>query len=153
MNASKEKDDQITFRPLTTADIDAMIEVDEKIVQRTRSSLFREKLEEQISKYGDESMGAFKGNRLIGYILAETKVYIYGSDDLSAWITLLGVDPDYQDHGIGTTLTRRMIEYFIQKGVKKIRTIAYWSWGDLVEFFNSVGFKLSDYLTLELNIG
>ncbi|MFW9777297.1 MAG: GNAT family N-acetyltransferase [Candidatus Heimdallarchaeota archaeon] len=153
MNASKEKNDGITFRPLTTADIDAMIKVDEKIVQRARSSLFREKLEEQISKYGDESMGAFKGNLLIGYILAETKVYIYGSDDLSAWITLLGVDPDYQDRGIGTALTRRMIEYFIQKGVKQIRTIAYWSWGDLVEFFNSVGFKLSDYLTLELNIG
>jgi ribosomal protein S18 acetylase RimI-like enzyme len=153
MNPIKEKDDQITFRPLTTVDIDAMITVDEKIVQRTRSRLFREKLEEQISTYGEESMGAFKGNLLVGYILAETKVYIYGSDDLSAWITLLGVDPEYQDRGIGTTLTRKMIEYFIQKGIKQIRTIAYWSWGDLVEFFSSVGFKLSDYLTLELNIG
>ena len=153
MNPSQEKDDQITYRPLSIADIDAMIRVDEKIVQRTRSELFTEKLKEQISKYGEESMGAFKGDLLIGYILAETKVYIYGSDDLSAWITLLGVDPNYQDRGIGTTLTRKMIEYFIQKGIKQIRTIAYWSWGDLVEFFSSVGFKLSDYLTLELDIG
>lgn len=153
MNPSKEKDDHISFRPLSIADIDAMIRVDEKIVQRTRSELFREKLEEQISKYGEESMGAFQGNLLIGYILAETKVYIYGSDDLSAWITLLGVDPEYQGRGIGTTLSRKMIEYFIQKGIKQIRTIALWSWGDLVEFFSSVGFKLSDYLTLELDIG
>ena len=98
----KKLGSQFEFRPLTISDIDEIIRIDERIVRRTRSPLFRNQLEEQILKYGDESLGAISDGQLVGYLLAETKVYIYGSDDLSAWITMLGIDPDFQDQGVGT---------------------------------------------------
>jgi len=153
MVTMKKIGSQFEFRPLTVSDIDEIIRIDERIVRRTRSPLFRNQLEEQILKYGEESLGAISDGQLVGYILAETKVYIYGSDDLSAWITMLGIDPDFQDQGVGTALASKVIAYFSNKGIRSIRTICAWDWGDLVEFFSSVGFKMSDYLTLELNIG
>ena len=154
MNSNKGLEDNLTFRTLTVADVDMIIEIDERIVLRKRSSLFRDQLHDQLAKHGEESFGALTSEgKLVGYVIAETKVYIYGADDLSAWIIFLGIDPDYQDHGIGTALVKQVITFFSQKGVKVIRTVTAWDWGDLVEFFSSVGFKLSDYLTLELNIG
>ncbi len=153
MVTMKKLGSQFEFRPLTVSDIDEIIRIDERIVRRTRSPLFRNQLEEQILKYGDESLGAISDGQLVGYLLAETKVYIYGSDDLTAWITMLGIDPDFQDQGVGTALASQVIAYFSNKGIRSIRTICAWDWGDLVEFFSSVGFKMSDYLTLELNIG
>lgn len=154
MVLTKELNKQLTFRPLTVNDIDPIVKIDEQIVRRKRSQLFHEQLHDQIEKHGDESFGAFSSDgKLIGYLIAETKVYIYGKDDLSAWIILLGVDPGYQDQGVGTALIKQVISYFTQKGIKTIRTVCAWNWGDLVEFFSSVGFNLSTYLTLELNIG
>ncbi len=154
MVTTKELETHLTFRPLTVEDIDEIIEIDEKIVRRKRTPLFKEQLKEQIVKYGHESLGAVTTEgKIIGYLLAETKVYIYGSDDISAWITLLGIDPEFQDQGVGTSMANEVIKYFAQKKIKTIRTICAWDWGDLVEFFSSVGFNLSDYLTLELNIG
>lgn len=153
MVTMKKLGSQFEFRPLTVSDIDEIIRIDERIVRRKRSPLFRNQLEEQILKYGDESLGAISDGQLVGYLLAETKVYIYGSDDLTAWITMLGIDPDFQDQGVGTALASQVIAYFSNKGIRSIRTICAWDWGDLVEFFSSVGFKMSDYLTLELNIG
>ena len=153
MAKSKKKAAQFTYRPLNISDIDEIIRIDERIVGRKRSPLFRNQLEEQIIKYSEESLGAITPDgKLVGYILAETKVYIYGADDLTAWITLLGIDPDFQDQGVGTSLANQVISYFSQKGITSIRTICAWDWGDLVEFFSSIGFRLSDYLTLELNI-
>lgn len=153
MATKKKQISQFEFRPLTVSDIDEIVQIDERIVRRTRSPLFRKQLEEQILKHGDESLGALYEGKLVGYLLAETIVYIYGSDDLTAWITLLGIDPDFQDQGVGTALASKVSAYFSQKGIRSIRTICAWDWGDLVEFFSSVGFKMSDYLTLELNIG
>ena len=153
MATKKKQISQFEFRPLTVSDIDEIVQIDERIVRRTRSPLFRKQLEEQILKHGDESLGALYQGKLVGYLLAETIVYIYGSDDLTAWITLLGIDPDFQDQGVGTALASKVSAHFSQKGIRSIRTICAWDWGDLVEFFSSVGFKMSDYLTLELNIG
>ena len=154
MVTTKKLEAQLQFRPLSVDDIDEIMRIDELIVRRKRNPLFRSQLKEQIIKHGDESLGVIlQDGTLIGYLLAETKVYIYGTDDLAAWITLLGIDPEFQDQGVGTALANRVISYFSEKGINSIRTICAWDWGDLVEFFSTVGFKLSDYLTLELNIG
>jgi ribosomal protein S18 acetylase RimI-like enzyme len=154
MAPTKELNTELKFRALKVDDIDTIMEIDEKILRRKRSKLFRVQLEEQIMKHGEESFGAVSSDGLlVGYLIAETVVYIYGTDDLSAWIILLGVDPKYQDRGVGTALVKQALSYFSQKGIKTIRTICAWNWGDLVEFFSSVGFNLSTYLTLELNIG
>ena len=152
MNSVKGLITNLQFRPLNVDDVDAIIEIDERIVRRKRSPRFRQQLCSQLAKHGEESFGALTAEgQLLGYVIAETKVYIYGSDDLSAWIILLGIDPDFQDEGIGTALVKQVISFFTEKGVKVIRTVTAWDWGDLVEFFSSVGFKPSDYLTLELS--
>ncbi|MHA2243616.1 MAG: GNAT family N-acetyltransferase [Candidatus Hodarchaeales archaeon] len=154
MTPTKEINPKLTFRPLTVDDVDTIVKIDEKILRRKRSELFHNQLRDQIIKHGEESFGAFTSDEvLVGYLIAETVVYIYGTDDLSAWIILLGVDPNYQDQGVGTALMKQVVNYFTEKGIKTIRTICAWNWGDLVEFFSSVGFNLSTYLTLELDIG
>ncbi|MFX0185625.1 MAG: GNAT family N-acetyltransferase, partial [Candidatus Hodarchaeota archaeon] len=130
MVQNNDLETQLTYRNLTIDDIDTIVSIDKKIVRRKRSKLFREQLQEQIAIHGEESLGAVTPDgKLIGYILAETIVYIYGSDDLSAWIVLLGVDPNYQDKGVGTSLVKKIFSYYSQKGIKVIRTICQWDWG------------------------
>lgn len=153
MNETMEEDSDLTFRPLTEEDIDSMIAIDEMIVQRKRSELFREQFLEQIATHGEEAFGAFVDEEtLAGFVACETKVYIYGYEDLSAWIVFLAVDPNFQGQGIGKALMQKVIDHYTEKGIKVIRTICQWNWGDLVEFFSSVGFKQSSFLTLEMKI-
>ena len=75
MAKSKTLASQFTYRPLNVSDIDEIVRIDERIVRRKRSPLFRKQLEEQIIKHGEESLGALTPDgELVGYILAETKV-------------------------------------------------------------------------------
>ena len=79
MTQTKDFHAQLTYRPLTVDDIDEIIIIDEKIVRRKRSELFQKQLHEQIINHGKESLGAFTAEgKLIGYVIAETIVYIYG---------------------------------------------------------------------------
>ncbi|MHA2320007.1 MAG: hypothetical protein ACXAC6_19910 [Candidatus Hodarchaeales archaeon] len=69
MATKKKQISQFEFRPLTVSDIDEIVQIDERIVRRTRSPLFRKQLEEQIIKHGEESLGALYEGKLVGYLL------------------------------------------------------------------------------------
>ncbi|MCK5342993.1 MAG: hypothetical protein KAR20_06295, partial [Candidatus Heimdallarchaeota archaeon] len=76
MVTTKKLETQLQFRPISVDDIDEIMRIDELIVRRKRNPLFRSQLKEQIIKHGDESLGVIlQDGTLIGYLLAETKVY------------------------------------------------------------------------------
>ena len=85
------------------------------------------------------------------------------------WIDTLGVDPQYQRQGIGTTLFNALIKNFKQtgreksnnikdsnktkiEGVNDVYTLVNWNDWDLVQFYNKMGFKKGDMLNLKLKI-
>ena len=150
MASTKELNTKLTFRPLTVDDIESIIRIDEQILRRKRSQLFQHQLREQIEKHGEESLCAVSSDgKLVGYLIAETKVYIYGTDDLSAWIILLGVDPNYQKKGIGKQLINEYMDHLKEVGVKKITTLIDWNYSRMIHFFSANKFSPSKTINLE----
>jgi predicted N-acetyltransferase YhbS len=96
----------IHIRPMTEADIDAII--------RTFSSSYWRKERAQYERYWAEQQGdqrsvfvAWEGERVVGYV---TLVWLSGYEPFSAAgipeIVDLNVDPPYRQQGIGTRLIR-----------------------------------------------
>jgi ribosomal protein S18 acetylase RimI-like enzyme len=82
--------------------------------------------------------------------LGDASGWEYGIPDTKGYIDTIGVDPDYQRHGVATLLLREMVNHLKKVGVETIFTYVDWRNGDLLRFFDSVGFQLGDMINLQL---
>ena len=78
----------------------------------------------------DTVLSAWDGQRLVGLI------NVLDDSIMTAYIHYLLVDPEYQGHGIGRELTRRVLDRY--KDYLRILLVSY---EDGVAFYESLGFK------------
>ena len=78
----------------------------------------------------DTVLSAWDGQRLVGLI------NVLDDSIMTAYIHYLLVDPEYQGHGIGRELTRRVLDRY--KDYLRILLVSY---EDDVAFYESLGFK------------
>lgn len=97
-------------------------------------------------------VGAELDGRLVGFMLGHLKGGEFGSNDGTAWLEILGVDPDYQGRGICRVLFDYFLNYFQRIGVTKIYTLVEGNNTDLVAFFSALGFQRSSFLGLEREV-
>jgi ribosomal protein S18 acetylase RimI-like enzyme len=95
------------------------------------------------------NLGADLDGKLVGFVLAETALWEFGSGERTGWIKMLGVDPDYQGRGIGHKLGKTLMDHFQRKNVKRVRTLVAWYEGDLISYFKSLGFDILNMIPLE----
>ena len=95
------------------------------------------------------NLGAEIDGKLVGFVLAETRLWEFGRGEKTGWIKVLGVDPEYQARGIGRKLGEAMLTHFRRKKVKKARTLVEWHEGDLISYFRSLGFDILNMVPLE----
>lgn len=75
------------------------------------------------------------------------------SDGKRAWVYHLGVQPKFQRQGIGTALVIRLIDYFGNKGIKKVNLMVLKHKSYLLPFYQKLGFTdKSHVITLERNL-
>jgi ribosomal protein S18 acetylase RimI-like enzyme len=102
-------------------------------------------------QHGDPLMnlGAEIDNKLVGFVIGEVRRWEFGRSEMTGWILILGVDPEYQGMGVGRKLGSTLLEHFRKKNVRKIQTLVEWHDGDLISYFKSLGFSLLQMLPLE----
>jgi len=93
---------------------------------------------------GGFTLGAFDGDRLIGFCLS-VPAMVRGERAFYSHMT--AVDPDYQGHGIGSALKRRQRERSLKRGVSFIK----WTFQpekSLNAYFNleKLGAQIHDYM-------
>ena len=98
------------------------------------------------------NLGAGIDGKLVGFMFGEIRRWEFGRGDMSGWILILGVDPEYQGMGAGRKLGSMLLDHFRKKNVTKIRTLVEWHDGELISFFKSLGFNWLPMLPLEKEI-
>jgi predicted N-acetyltransferase YhbS len=144
--------ENLIIRSLKEADLEALVEIDEKVLGEKRRDYWERKLESLNDKSSPVSLVAEIGGKVVGFILGEVSGWEFGVPENIGWIDTLGVDPAYQMKGLATGLANGLINHLRAIGVKTIYTLVNWNDWDLLQFFHAMGFTRGDLINLELKV-
>lgn len=159
---------ELKIRVLNENDLDAVVEIDRKVLGKKRKEFWKRKIAYS-DIYPRPALVAQIENKVVGFIMGYVSGWEFGVPNSIGWIDTLGVDPQYQRQGIGTTLFKALIKNFKKtgrektnniktsdktkiEGVNDVYTLVNWNDWDLVQFYNKMGFKKGDMLNLKLKI-
>jgi ribosomal protein S18 acetylase RimI-like enzyme len=144
--------ENVKIRTLRRDDLDAMVEIERKVLGQVRKEYWQKKWETIDLKGSQVSFIAEKEGVVVGFILAEMSGWEFGVQDTTAWIDTVGIDPNYQRKGLATALIQEVVKHLRSIGVKTICTLVSWDDWDLLQFFRAKGFTRGDMINLELKI-
>ena len=140
------------IRTLQKSDLDAIVEIDEKVLGENRKNYWERKLELMNHQSTQVSLVAELEGKVVGFILGDIRGWEFGVPETIGWIDTIGVDPVYQKRGLATALAHELIKNLKAFGVKTIYTLVSWNDWDLLQFFHAMGFTRGDLINLELKI-
>ena len=140
------------IRTMVSLDLDRVVEIDIKVLEKPRPEYWEAKLELVEKRSQISALVAEIDDKVIGFIIGGASRWEYGVPENIGWIDTIGVDPDYQRKGIAKTLFREMTKDLKKVGVDTITTFVNRRDPLLLKFFNSLGFQKGDMINLELDI-
>jgi ribosomal protein S18 acetylase RimI-like enzyme len=144
---------RIHTRPLAPGDLDAIAEIDRKILGKYRREYWKKKIEVPSTRYPFCGLVAEIDSKVIGFIVGEVSGWEFGVPDTVGWISTIGVDPGYQHQGVAKKLGQEFVKHLKGIGVTVVYTLVNWSDWDLLKFFRAMGFtRGGDMINLELKI-
>jgi ribosomal protein S18 acetylase RimI-like enzyme len=160
----QKKSPHVMIRALRAEDIDAVIEIDAKVMGEAKPAYWRRKLALYLSEQDLQSITAatqyFSGidpqlarvaeinGKVVGFMIGEIRSWEFRQPP-TGWITALAVDPDCRRQGIARRLLSEMLDYFREKGIENVRTMVAWPGGDVLSFFTAMGFDRGPFVELE----
>ena len=151
-----ESESELQLRSLREEDIPGIIAIDHTISGRAKPEYWHRKLTRYISESKPDANSdtgylarvAEIDGEVVGFMIGDIRRWEFGQPS-SAWITALGVDPNYQGHGVARRLLAEMLNYYRENGLQEVRTIVEWPDGDLLKFFHSMGFVRGPFVELQ----
>ena len=140
------------IRKMVPLDLDRVIEIDIKVLEKPRSGYWETKLEMVEKRSQISALVAQIDDNVVGFIIGGASRWEYGVPENIGWIDTIGVDPDYQKKGIAKVLFAQMTNDLKKVGVDTITTFVNRRDPALLKFFNSLGFQKGDMINLELDI-
>lgn len=145
--------DKLQIRQLTTDDLDAIIEIDTKVLGETRRDYWVTKIVRQAgTRPPDASLVAEIDDRVVGFILGEVSGWEFKVPNNIGWIDTIGIDPDYQNRGVAKILANAVVTNLKRYEVDTIYTLVNWNDWDLLQFFHAMGFSRGDMINLVLKV-
>ncbi|MCX8021747.1 MAG: GNAT family N-acetyltransferase [Syntrophorhabdaceae bacterium] len=145
----------IKIRLMKAKDFDAIVKIDERVLKVSRPEYYKAKFEKLIHSkdYVPTSLVAeTEDGKVVGFVMGELYIGEYGISDDKATLDTIGVDPSYQNQGIGRRLLEEFIDHLKRLGIKRINTLVDWNDGDLMKFFGANHFSPSRVMNLSRNI-
>ena len=144
---------ELKMRTLTISDLDAIVEIDRKVLGKVRREFWRTKIELPNPRSPFSGLVAEAEGKVIGFIVGEVSGWEFGIPETVGWISTIGVDPDYQNRGVARKLSQEFVKNLKSIGVSVIYTLVNWSDWDLLRFFRAMGFtRGGEMINLELKI-
>ena len=144
--------ENVKIRALNAEDLDAIVEIDERVLGEDRKNYWERKLKLTNSKSSQVSLVAEVEGEVVGFILGDVSGWEFGVPETIGWMDTIGVDPAYQKRGIAKALAHELIKNLKEIGVRTIYTLVSWDDWDLLQFFHAMGFTRGDMINLELKI-
>ncbi|MGB7924526.1 MAG: GNAT family N-acetyltransferase [Pyrinomonadaceae bacterium] len=137
----------LAVRRMTVRDIDEVLRIDEKITGKPHSAYYQSKAAAYIARAPDYCLVAEHRDRVVGFVLGDVRGWEFAAE-LSGWMEVIGIDPDYHGQGVSRALMDRLFEGFRRAGVKVVNTMVNWNDGDLIDYFQANGFNRGEYVNL-----
>jgi N-acetylglutamate synthase-like GNAT family acetyltransferase len=144
---------RVSIRSVTLKDLDAIVEIERKILGKPRKDFWKGKIEHPDARYPLSFLVAELEGKVIGFIAGEVSGWEFGIPDTIGWISTIGVDPTYQHSGVARKLSQEFVKNMKAIGVSMVYTLVNWSDWDLLKFFHAMGFNRGgEMINLELKI-
>ncbi|NOY46577.1 MAG: GNAT family N-acetyltransferase [Deltaproteobacteria bacterium] len=144
----------VIVRVMKPQDLDAVVAIDEKITGTLREEYYRYRF--KVATLNDTqinaSLVAEADGRVVGFLMGTLFSGEFGIPESSAVVDTLGVDPEFQDRGVGGALFDQFRTNMKAAGVERIYTLVDWKDFGLLKFFGHMGFVPSQRLSLELPV-
>ena len=139
--------DRIPVRSLAEGDLLALVAIDRRITGRDRSKYFQRKLADALTESDVRvSLVADLDSVPVGFIMARVDLGEFGRVETTAIIDTIGVDPNYQNRGVGHALISQLLTNLGTLRVEKVRTEVDWQDHDLLAYLGRNGFRPSQQL-------
>jgi len=134
-------------------DLEAVVEIDSRIVGRSRRLFIEKRLEAALADRGGFISVALEDAKgaLIGFAIARVQNGEFGDDRRVAVLDVIGVDPDHQHAGVGHLLIDGIVERMKRHDLHELRTQVDWDDQQIIGFFAASGFALAPRQVLERN--
>jgi flavin-dependent dehydrogenase/ribosomal protein S18 acetylase RimI-like enzyme len=146
-----KKMSDITVRNMTVRDIDEVLRIDEKITGKPHAAYYETKAASYISRGPDYCLVAVHRDRVVGFVLGDVRGWEFAAE-LSGWLEVIGVDPEYHGRGVSRALMNELSARFKRAGVTIVNTMVNWNDGDLIDYFSANGFERGEYVNLVKNL-
>ncbi len=141
----------INVRNMTVRDIDEVLRLDEKITGKPHAAYYETKAASYISRGPDYCLVAEHHDRVVGFVLGDVRGWEFAAE-LSGWLEVIGVDPEYHGRGVSRELMNELSARFKRAGVSIVNTMVNWNDGDLIDYFYANGFERGEYVNLVKNL-
>jgi ribosomal protein S18 acetylase RimI-like enzyme len=141
---------EVTIRPLSDVDIDAITRIDEKVTGTYRPDFWENRVAYYLRRDPEASRVAELGGKVVGFMLADLRGGEFGLEETSGWIERFGVDPEVRGKGIGRKMFDALVEHFKAAGAHTLRTFVDTRQTETATFLKAVGFGPSALTALEL---
>lgn len=141
---------EVTIRPLSDVDIDAITRIDEKVTGTYRPDFWEDRVAYYLRRDPEASRVAELGGAVVGFMLGDLRGGEFGLEETSGWIERFGVDPAMRGKGIGRKMFDALAEHFKASGALTLRTFVDTRQAETATFLKAVGFGPSALTALEL---
>jgi ribosomal protein S18 acetylase RimI-like enzyme len=142
--------DRIPVRSMAEGDLHALVAIDRRITGLDRAAYFKRKLADALTESDVRvSLVAELDTVPVGFIMARVDLGEFGRVETTAVIDTIGVDPDYQNKGVGRALVSQLLANLGTLRVEKVRTEVDWQDHDLLAYLDRNGFRPSQQLCFD----
>ena len=142
--------DRIPVRSMAEGDLHALVGIDRRITGRDRAGYFQRKLADALTESDVRiSLVAELDTVPVGFIMARVDLGEFGRVETTAVIDTIGVDPNYQNRGVGRALVSQLLANLGTLRVEKVRTEVDWRDRDLLAYLDHSGFVPSQQLCFD----
>jgi ribosomal protein S18 acetylase RimI-like enzyme len=145
----------IKIRLMKADDFDAVVGIDEKVLAASRLEYYKMKFEKLFKSkdYLPTSLVAEEvDGTVVGFVMGALYMGEYGIFKEEASLDTIGVDPSFQQKGIGEQLINEFMDHLRELGVRKVNTLVDWNDSRLIQFFSANRFTPSKTINLERRI-
>ena len=140
--------ENIVVRKLKTEDAAAIGRIYQSITQSPDVIGFQQVVSELANREINACFVAQYQERLIGYMASYVLSASFGINK-SAWIPIMGVDPDFMGRGVGKKMAEAMFHFYRTQGINEIHTSVRWYDTDVLSFLRTLGFNRSEFINLQ----
>ncbi len=146
--------DTINIRLMKVADFNAVVRIDQKVLNTSRSEYYKLKFEELVQstdRLPTSLVAEKKDGTVVGFIMGALFIGEYGLSR-EATLDTIGVDPDYQNKGVGKQLMSEFMDHLKALGVHKVNTLVDANDIKMTNFFKGHKFGPSQVMNLERSV-